>query len=60
MKLNYESSDKEDFYKGRVFGEKSSNVSLHIDDGLLTGSIELESETYHFEVSIDTSYKLRI
>ncbi|XP_045483006.1 ADAM 17-like protease [Harmonia axyridis] len=41
--------DKEEFYTGRVFGEKSSNVSLHIDNGMLTGTIELEKDTYHFE-----------
>ncbi|XP_044761220.1 ADAM 17-like protease [Coccinella septempunctata] len=45
----YTHIDKENFFTGRVFGEKSSNVSLHIDDGLMTGSIELESETYHIE-----------
>ncbi|KAL3279543.1 hypothetical protein HHI36_017050 [Cryptolaemus montrouzieri] len=40
-----------DFYNGRVFGELSSSVSLHIENGIMMGSIELERETFHIEPS---------
>lgn len=46
--------DHDNFYGGRVFGELSSEASLHIDDeGVLTGAIHLPDETYHIEVNID-------
>ncbi|KAJ8984738.1 hypothetical protein NQ317_005003 [Molorchus minor] len=41
----------DDFYHGRVFGESNSHVSLHMEDGVLTGSIHLPDETYHVEPS---------
>ncbi|KAF2901050.1 hypothetical protein ILUMI_05106 [Ignelater luminosus] len=44
--------DHDNFYGGRVFGEVSSEASLHIDeDGVLTGAIHLPDETYHIEPS---------
>lgn len=43
--------DHEQFYDGRVFGETSSHASVHIDDGVMTGSISLPDETYHIEPS---------
>ncbi|XP_017778197.1 PREDICTED: ADAM 17-like protease isoform X1 [Nicrophorus vespilloides] len=43
--------DHDQFYDGRVFGEVSSHASLHIDDGVMTGSIHLPDETYHIEPS---------
>lgn len=42
--------DHESFYGGRVFGEVNSHASLHIDDGVMTGTIQLPDETYHIEV----------
>lgn len=44
--------DHDNFYDGRVFGETSSSASIHIDDGVLTGSINLPDETYHIEVKL--------
>lgn len=44
--------DHDNFYGGRVFGEVESDVSMHIEDGVLTGSIHLPDETYHIEVNI--------
>ncbi|KAK9721989.1 Reprolysin family propeptide [Popillia japonica] len=43
--------DHENFYNGRVFGETNSHVNMHIDDGMLTGSIHLPDEIYHLEPS---------
>ncbi|XP_023017530.1 ADAM 17-like protease Tace isoform X2 [Leptinotarsa decemlineata] len=43
--------DHDDFYNGRVFGETDSHVSLHMEDGVMTGSIHLSDETYHIEPS---------
>ncbi|KAJ2949683.1 hypothetical protein O0L34_g15610 [Tuta absoluta] len=43
--------DRENFYSGRVFGEKSSDVKLHMEDGVITGIIHTPSETYHIEPS---------
>lgn len=43
--------DHDNFYDGRVFGETSSHASLHLEDGVLTGSINLPDETYHIEVN---------
>ncbi|KAJ8961630.1 hypothetical protein NQ314_005882 [Rhamnusium bicolor] len=40
-----------DFYNGRVFGESNSHVSLHMEDGVMTGSIHLPDETFHIEPS---------
>ncbi|KAK9880220.1 hypothetical protein WA026_010094, partial [Henosepilachna vigintioctopunctata] len=44
--------DRQSFYEGRVFGETSSYVKMHIDNGLLTGTIHLpdEDEIYHIEL----------
>lgn len=43
--------DHENFYGGRVFGETESDASIHIEDGVLTGTIHLPDETYHIEPS---------
>uniref|UniRef100_A0A0A9XE39 ADAM 17-like protease n=1 Tax=Lygus hesperus TaxID=30085 RepID=A0A0A9XE39_LYGHE len=44
--------DHENFYEGRLFGEKSSHASVHLDnDGIMTASIQLPDETYHVEPS---------
>ncbi|XP_063539985.1 ADAM 17-like protease [Cydia strobilella] len=43
--------DRDNFYTGRVFGEKSSEVKLHMEDGLITGIIHTPDETYHIEPS---------
>ncbi|XP_974673.1 ADAM 17-like protease isoform X2 [Tribolium castaneum] len=43
--------DHDDFYHGRVFGETASHVSLHMEDGIMTGSIHLPEEIYHIEPS---------
>uniref|UniRef100_A0A2A4JRN8 ADAM 17-like protease n=1 Tax=Heliothis virescens TaxID=7102 RepID=A0A2A4JRN8_HELVI len=43
--------DRENFYTGRVFGEKASDVKLHMEDGLITGIIHTPEETYHIEPS---------
>ncbi|KAK7869940.1 hypothetical protein R5R35_013718 [Gryllus longicercus] len=43
--------DTEEFYHGRVFGEVSSDVSVHLEDGLMTASISLPDDTYHIEPS---------
>ncbi|KAM3965594.1 ADAM 17-like protease Tace [Aphomia sociella] len=43
--------DRDNFYTGRVFGEKSSDVKLHIEDGMITGAIHTPDETYHIEPS---------
>lgn len=43
--------DHDNFYGGRVFGETESEASVHIDDGVLMGTIHLPDETYHIEPS---------
>ncbi|XP_013140575.1 PREDICTED: ADAM 17-like protease [Papilio polytes] len=43
--------DRDNFYTGRVFGEKLSDVKLHIHDGVVTGVIHTPDETYHIEPS---------
>lgn len=44
--------DHDSFFRGRVFGEISSHVSAHIDEGnILTATIILPGETYHIEPS---------
>ncbi|XP_050510827.1 ADAM 17-like protease isoform X3 [Diabrotica virgifera virgifera] len=43
--------NRDDFYHGRMFGETDSHVSMHMDDGMLTGSIHLPDETFHIEPS---------
>ncbi|XP_060516139.1 ADAM 17-like protease isoform X3 [Cylas formicarius] len=43
--------DHDDFYHGRVFGETSSYVNLHMEDGVVTGNIYLPNEIYHIEPS---------
>ncbi|XP_022908664.2 ADAM 17-like protease isoform X1 [Onthophagus taurus] len=44
--------DHNSFYDGRVFGETTSHVSLHMDnDGVMTGFIHLPEEIYHIEPS---------
>ncbi|XP_045450383.1 ADAM 17-like protease [Melitaea cinxia] len=43
--------DYDNFYTGRVFGETSSDVRLHIEDGVITGIIHTPDETYHIEPS---------
>lgn len=43
--------DHDNFYGGRVFGELESDASIHIEDGVMTGTIHLPEETYHIEPS---------
>ncbi|CAG9853819.1 unnamed protein product [Phyllotreta striolata] len=43
--------NRDDFYHGRLFGETDSHVSMHMEDGVLTGTIHLPHETYHVEPS---------
>ncbi|XP_045775593.1 ADAM 17-like protease [Maniola jurtina] len=43
--------DYDQFYTGRVFGEVTSEVKLHIDDGVITGIIHTPDETFHIEPS---------
>lgn len=47
---HYFFTDRENFYTGRVFGEKASDVKLHVDEGVITGIIHTPEETYHIEV----------
>lgn len=42
--------DRDNYYTGRVFGEKLSDVKLHMEDGVITGIIHTPGETYHIEV----------
>jgi len=42
--------DHDHFYDGRVFGEKSSHASVHLDQGVMTAIIDVPGETYHIEV----------
>lgn len=35
-----------------MFGEIESHAQMHIDDGIVTGSITISDETFHIEVSI--------
>lgn len=53
--------DYDNFYTGRVFGEKSSDVKMHIEDGVITGIIHTPDETYHIEVKIsnDVTFVLK-
>ncbi|XP_065372327.1 ADAM 17-like protease isoform X1 [Calliphora vicina] len=41
--------DHDNFFAGRVFGEMESHVRAHIENGLMTMSINLPDETYHVE-----------
>ncbi|GAV05778.1 hypothetical protein RvY_15856 [Ramazzottius varieornatus] len=41
--------DKQSFYSGHVFGEKESEVNLHIHDRQMTGSVRTGAETFYFE-----------
>ncbi|KAK2708701.1 ADAM 17-like protease [Artemia franciscana] len=44
--------DDEEFFEGRVFGEISSSVKVHMSsDGILTASIRTAEDTYHVEPS---------
>ncbi|XP_064090415.1 ADAM 17-like protease isoform X1 [Macrobrachium nipponense] len=43
--------DHENFYEGRVFGEKLSEVSAHLEDGVMTATIHTIDDTYHIEPS---------
>ncbi|ROT82229.1 ADAM 17-like protease [Penaeus vannamei] len=43
--------DHENFYEGRVFGEKMSEVSAHLEDGVMTATIHTPDDTYHVEPS---------
>lgn len=42
--------DHENFYEGRVFGENASDVSAHLEDGIMTATIHTQEDTYHVEV----------
>ncbi|OQV14394.1 ADAM 17-like protease [Hypsibius exemplaris] len=41
--------DKTTFFGGHVFGEKDSEVNLHVKDNQLVGSIRTEDDTFYFE-----------
>ncbi|CAL4094030.1 unnamed protein product, partial [Meganyctiphanes norvegica] len=43
--------DHENFYEGRVFGEMSSEVTAHLEDGMMTATIHTPDDTYHVEPS---------
>ncbi|XP_076068055.1 ADAM 17-like protease isoform X2 [Oratosquilla oratoria] len=43
--------DHENFYEGRVFGEKKSEVSAHLENGVMTATIHTPDDTYHVEPS---------
>nr|CAH7744866.1 unnamed protein product [Callosobruchus chinensis] len=43
--------ERDSFLHGRVFGEVDSHVSMHMDDGVMTGSIHLPEDVYHIEPS---------
>ncbi|XP_022236149.1 ADAM 17-like protease, partial [Limulus polyphemus] len=43
------SIQKENFFEGHVFGEKNSDVTVHIDEGMMTASIQTPDETYVVE-----------
>ncbi|VEN64087.1 unnamed protein product [Callosobruchus maculatus] len=43
--------ERDSFLHGRVFGEVDSHVSVHMDDGVMTGSIHLPEDVYHIEPS---------
>lgn len=43
--------DHDNFFGGRVFGEKESDANVHIENGVMTGVIHLPDETYHIEPS---------
>lgn len=46
------SSDHENFYDGRLFGEVSSDARVHLEDGVMTATIHTPEEMYHIEVII--------
>lgn len=48
---NHVAVERENFFKGRVFGEAKSEVGLHVEDGVMMGSIHLPDEIYHIEPS---------
>lgn len=48
---NHVGVERENFFKGHVFGEIESEVGLHVDDGVMMGSIYLGDEIYHVEPS---------
>jgi len=43
--------DNEEFFEGRVFGEKSSDVTAHLENGIMTATIQTPDDTYHIEPS---------
>ncbi|CAH2001173.1 unnamed protein product [Acanthoscelides obtectus] len=43
--------DRDSFLHGRVFGELESHVNMHLDEGVMTGSIHLPDDVYHIEPS---------
>ena len=52
--------DDEEFFEGRVFGEISSSVKVHMSsDGILTASIRTAEDTYHVEASSDIFLKIK-
>lgn len=44
--------DHDQFFDGRVFGELNSDASIHLEDGVITGTIQFSDETYHIEVCL--------
>ncbi|PSN49544.1 ADAM 17-like protease [Blattella germanica] len=45
--------DHENFYEGRLFGEVTSDASVHLEDGVMTATIRAPEETYHIEFVAD-------
>ncbi|XP_018018283.1 ADAM 17-like protease isoform X1 [Hyalella azteca] len=43
--------DHDGFLEGRVYGEQSSEVTAHLEDGRLTATIHTPDESYHIEPS---------
>jgi len=41
--------DRESFYDGRVFGETKSHAQVHMEDGVITASIQTPDDIYHVE-----------
>ena len=41
--------DRDSFYDGRVFGETKSRAQVHMEDGVITASIQTPDDIYHVE-----------
>lgn len=53
--------DHDNFFDGRLFGENQSHANVHIDNGVMTASIQDPQDTYHIEViSLDRYSRRRV